>query len=355
MNAEIAARCTHPAVFNLTGMKIEVINKDRQEFSGIIEIPDGYPVPRSQKIVESCDCRKEKEFYEERKQIHLDGVLINFYKRSAAKEQEVSVRSDSPYILMHFELSGGATCYRHNDARFAAPIAQGEFSMLYLPQLDGRLIDAPCRNATSLEIQLSQAWVREHIGGDPATALDFLKGMASSRPTLLGGKSYGITPFIHHAIHELYNCTYSGNVKRLFVEGKLLELLALQLHQAGSVGIPARRPVLSKEDTEQLYLLKEKITADPSKDHTIQELSYIAMMNRTKMQAGFKELFGCTIHEFIVESRMTEAYRLLTDNYSSDWNISGIARHIGYQHYNHFSVAFKKRFGVSPGRFLKKR
>lgn len=335
-------------------MKIEIINKDRQEFSGIIEVPDGYPVPKDQNIVESWDCREEEEFYEERKRIHLDGVMINHYKRSSAKGQEVSVRSDSPYILMHFELSGGATCYRHNDSRFVVPTAQGEFSMLYLPQLDGTLTDPPCRNATSLEIQLSQTWIREHIVSDSIATLDFIEGIASSRPTLLGGKSYRITPFIHKTINELYNCPYTGNIKRLFIEGKLLELLALQLHQTGVVETPARKHVLSKQDMEHLHFIKEKITADLSKSYTIQELSYLTFMNRTKMQAGFKDLFGCTIHEFIVESRMMEAYCRLTEDYSGDWNITEIARHVGYQYYNHFSLAFKKRFGVSPSSFLKK-
>ncbi|WP_082461468.1 helix-turn-helix domain-containing protein [Pedobacter sp. PACM 27299] len=36
------------------------------------------------------------------------------------------------------------------------------------------------------------------------------------------------------------------------------------------------------------------------------------------------------------------------------WNISEIAYRVGYQHSNHFSAAFKKKFGVSPGTLLKK-
>ncbi|MGS2737737.1 helix-turn-helix domain-containing protein [Sinomicrobium sp. M5D2P17] len=335
-------------------MKIEVINKKRKELSGVMEIPDGYPVPEGRQIMESQDYRKGKEFYEERKCIHLDGVNINFFKKSWAHQQEVSVRSDGPYIQMHFELSGGAAYYHHNDTQFTVPTAQGEFSMFYMPQLDGTLIDPPCSNATSLEIELSRAWLLEHIGHSPVTASDFVKGITSSRPTLLGGKSYSITPFISHTINSLRNCPYTGNIQRLYTEGKLLELLALQLQQADTTETMPRRHVLTKQDVERLHFLKEKITADPSKSYTIQELSYLTFMNRTKMQAGFRELFGCTIHQFIVENRMTEAYRLLTDDYSNHWNISEIARRVGYRYCNHFSIAFKKRFGVPPSWFLKK-
>lgn len=335
-------------------MKIEIINKRRLELSAVMEEYDGYPMPEGQCLIESESCQNEKEFYEKRKRIHLDGVFINFFQKSSAHKQELRIKSDSSYIQMHFELSGGAAHYQSHDKRFAVTTTQGEFSMFYLPELNGSLIDPPCFDATSLEIEVSQKWIQEHLKFGTSTALDFVQDMECSRPTLLGGKNHRISPFIHHIIDDIYHCPYADNIKKLYMEGKLLELLALQLHQTGAIETQKRRLVLSKQDIEHLYFLKEKITADLSKDYTIDELSCMAFMNRTKMQAGFKELFGCTIHEFIVESRMMKAYRLMTEEYSSDWNIARIARHVGYQYYNHFSIAFKKRFGVSPSSFLKK-
>lgn len=335
-------------------MKIEIINKEREELNGIVEVSKDYTVPKNKSILESTSYHQEDGFYEERKHIHLNGVLIDQFKRSSIKKQEVLVRSDSPFIQMHFELSGGATCYKQSNSGFTIPTMQGEFSTFYLPHLDGTLRDPPCCNAVSLEIQLSESWIREHIGDDSESGLNFIEGLNSSRPTLLGGKSFIITPIIYQTIHELCNCPYTGNIKRLFIEGKLLELLAHQLHQTGSVKTSVCKNTLSKRDIENLQFIKEKITSELSKNHTIQELAYLTFMNRTKMQAGFKVLFGCTVHEFIVECRMTEAYRMLTEAYSNTWNISEIAHRVGYQHYNHFSMVFKKRFGVSPSSFLKK-
>lgn len=49
------------------------------------------------------------------------------------------------------------------------------------------------------------------------------------------------------------------------------------------------------------------------------------------------------------------AYQLLTQSYTNDWNISEIAQRVGYLRSNHFSAAFKKKFGISPGTFFKKK
>lgn len=335
-------------------MKIEIVNKEGNKLTKVIERPRGYLVPEGKCILESSSSTNEKDFQEENKCIHIDGLFINFFKRTAVREQKVSVRSDSPYTQLHFELGGGAAYYQHNGGRFSFPTDQGEFSLFHIPHLDGTLIDPPCRNAKSLEIEFSSTWLQEYIGRTPSVVAGFIDSMDSSRPTLLGGRSYPITPAVHQIIYGLYDCLYIGHIKRLYVEGKVMELLALQLHQAGIADLHAQKTTLSKQDIDQLYFIKEKITADLSKDYTIEELSYMAFMNRTKMQAGFKQLFGCTIHEFVVESRMMEAYRMLTDEYSSNWNVTEIAHSVGYRRHNHFSTVFKKRFGVPPSFFLKR-
>ena len=89
----------------------------------------------------------------------------------------------------------------------------------------------------------------------------------------------------------------------------------------------------------------------PKKNYTIEELSIVAGMNRTKLQAGFKDLFGKTIYSYTLDLKMTEAKALLTG--ASRLSLKEIAALLGYSHTNHFSAAFKKKFNVSPS-FLKK-
>jgi len=335
-------------------MHIEFLNNDRKQLISLLEEPEGYLIPQEQNIIETLDFKKGKELYEERKRIHLDGVYINFYKRSLAEPREIWVRSNAPYIQMHFEISGGSAFYYHKNKKFAVLTSKGEFNTFYVPCLDGKLIDPPCKNATTVEIEFSEAWIRAHIGNVPSLALNFVDDISAQRPSLLGGKAHIITPQIAKTISDLYECPYTGHIKRLYLEAKLVELLAHQLHAVHAIANSNHLNKLSKLNVENLHFIKEMIVANLSKNYSIEELSYLSMMNRTKLQAGFKELFGLTIHDFIIEKRMDLAYQLLTESYANRWNISEIAQRVGYLRSNHFSAAFKKKFGVSPRKYLKK-
>ncbi|PUV23988.1 MULTISPECIES: helix-turn-helix domain-containing protein [Sphingobacterium] len=334
-------------------MNIEFLNSDRKQLISSLKEPEGYLIPQEQNIIETLDFKNGKELYEERKRIHLDGVYINFYKRSSAEERVIWVRSDAPYIQMHFEISGGSAYYYHKNKKFAVLTSKGEFNTFYVPYLDGKLIDPPCKNATTVEIEFSESWIREHIGDASSLTMNFVDDIAAHRPSLLGGKAHIITPQISKTISELYECPYTGHIKRLYLEAKLMELLAHQLHGVHAIANINQLNKLSKLNIENLHFIKEMLISNLAKNYTIEELSYLSMMNRTKLQAGFKELFGHTIHDFIVQKRMQLAYHLLTESYANHWNISEIARRVGYLRSNHFSAAFKKEFGVSPGRFLK--
>lgn len=334
-------------------MNIELFNSDRKQLI-LMEEPEGYLIPNQQTIIETIDLNKGEELYEERRRIHLDGVYINYYKRSIAQERQIWVRSDAPYIQMHFEISGGSAYYYHKNKQFTVPIATGEFSLFYVPNLDGKLVDPPCKNAITVEIEISESWLLKHLDLHAGLVLNFINDINNCTPSLLGGKVHQINPQISKTIQELFDCPYTGSIKRLYLEAKLLELLAHQLQQASTFSPTKFSCPLTKIDIEQLYALKDRLLADLSINYTIDELAYLSYMNRTKLQAGFKELFGKTLHEFIIENRMLLAYKLLLESYANNWNIAEIAKRVGYKHSNHFSTAFKKKFGKSPAAFVKR-
>lgn len=334
-------------------MNIKLLDKDQQQLLSSQQAPIDYLIPAGHHVIETIDLKKGKELYEERKRIHLDGVYINYYKRSQIKEREVWVRSDAPYLQMHLEMTTGASYYYHKNKKLSVPIAKGEFAVFYVPELNGKLFDPPCKDAITVEVEISHKWIQQNIATSNPLAKKFLQDIKASQPTLLGAKSHAISPLIYRNVQDLLECPYVGGIKRLYLEAKLMELFAHQLYQIDTGGrIPAGQK-LSKAEVDQLHYIQEMISTDLSKHYSIEELSYLSHMNRTKLQAGFKVLFGLTIHDFLIEKRMEMAYQLLTGSYAYHWNIAEIAQRVGYKYGNHFSTAFKKRFGVSPSYFLK--
>lgn len=335
-------------------MKIEIINERNQQRSRVLELSADYSLSKGQHCIESEEVIADKGFIQQRRQLCLDGFHLNFFKKSSVETVETVVKSDGAYMQMHFEISGGAAFYQpRNQLEKALRTASGQFTFFYLPELDGRLVDPACQRALSLEIEVGVAWLSQYLSVDSYTSESFLKAMNRSEAAVLGGKSHPITPEIQQLIHEIYHCPYIGEVKRLYIEGKMLLLLALQLQQAATVSQSIKPISLSAGDRERLYYLKETLNTEISINYTLEELALLTAMNRTKMQAGFKQLFGMTIHDWVVEVRMNEAYRILTTAPSHSMSIAALAQRVGYKHYNHFSTAFKKRFGCVPSSFLK--
>jgi AraC-like DNA-binding protein/mannose-6-phosphate isomerase-like protein (cupin superfamily) len=61
----------------------------------------------------------------------------------------------------------------------------------------------------------------------------------------------------------------------------------------------------------------------------------------------FKEETGYTINEYITNRRIGEAGKLLI---YTDLPVAVIAHRVGYENPSHFSAAFKKNMGISPGK-----
>jgi AraC-like DNA-binding protein len=69
--------------------------------------------------------------------------------------------------------------------------------------------------------------------------------------------------------------------------------------------------------------------------------------NTNKLMALFKKTFGKSLFEYISELKMDMAHRMLQEEGKM---VVEVARVMGYKNPNHFSTAFKKRFGISPSK-----
>ncbi len=76
-------------------------------------------------------------------------------------------------------------------------------------------------------------------------------------------------------------------------------------------------------------------------------LSQIHLSRRT-LESQFLHATGKTPHEMIANIRTDRVLRLLQQ---SELTLEEIARHAGFEHTEYMSVVFKKRFGVSPGKY----
>nr|WP_314443655.1 AraC family transcriptional regulator [uncultured Sphingomonas sp.] len=131
---------------------------------------------------------------------------------------------------------------------------------------------------------------------------------------------------------------------------KNIELLCelFEAHRCGLLeeGTPAAG--LSCADRKRIAVARQIIDLEWSEKLTLEQLARQCGVNRGKLARGFRDLYGCTVNEALVERRLAEAQRQLI---ATDLPIALIGYRNGYQNNAAFTRAFGRRFGLSPSTY----
>lgn len=150
-------------------------------------------------------------------------------------------------------------------------------------------------------------------------------------------------------IKSLYSqvkaCPYQGICRDMFLSGKALELAAYIIqNNFVEKKITDFSENLTNEDMEKIYLANQilinKMQAPPS----LSQLALAVGTNTKKLTLGFRRLFNNSVFGQLQIIRLEKAYKLLSEG---SIDVSTVAYEIGYSP-AHFTVAFKKRFGILP-------
>jgi AraC-like DNA-binding protein len=98
--------------------------------------------------------------------------------------------------------------------------------------------------------------------------------------------------------------------------------------------------------TEKIYIEVMSQIANP--EFNIELLSNAMAMSRSSLNRKCQKEFERSANQYIVETRMQHAIKLLKEN---KYSISEIAYGTGYESLNYFSRSFKNHFGQSPSSF----
>lgn len=87
---------------------------------------------------------------------------------------------------------------------------------------------------------------------------------------------------------------------------------------------------------------------DPRKPWTVQQLSEAAGLSRTAFTRRFSTELGMSPRSYLTSLRLTHGARLLRETKAP---LVTIASRVGYSTEFSFSAAFRREYGISPGRF----
>lgn len=154
------------------------------------------------------------------------------------------------------------------------------------------------------------------------------------------------TPTMQVALYQIFNCPYQGLTRAIYLESKVLELVALRLEQAiiGHSKSDSKR--LKPDDIERIHQAKDILLHNADNPPSLVDLARQVGLNDYKLKLGFRHCFGTTAFGYLHSYRMEQAKLLLEHNQLL--SVKEIAQKVGYTNARRFAIAFKQRFGVTP-------
>lgn len=152
-------------------------------------------------------------------------------------------------------------------------------------------------------------------------------------------------------VEEIHDKELTGFLRSVYLEGKLYEMLVIQIDQYQDDQREDKVPqIMRRYDVEKVKSAIDIIKKNLDKNLTIDYLAKEVGTNVNKLQENFKTMYGLTVNKYMQQVKLEAAKDMLT---SSEYNISQIVNQIGLNNRSYFSKIFKEKYGVSPKYFLK--
>jgi len=145
---------------------------------------------------------------------------------------------------------------------------------------------------------------------------------------------------------EISRPAYNGTMGRLWREAKALELLTHSLDALADA--PQRPETLSPRELARVREARERLLANLGTPPRLDDLAEQVGLSSRRLNLGFRQLFGMTVFDYLLEARLLAARRAIEEGL--DMPLKQLAWSLGYRQLSNFVTAYRRRFGVSPGR-----
>jgi AraC family transcriptional activator of pyochelin receptor len=248
--------------------------------------------------------------------------------------------SDDDMVRLHFSMRGDYSV-RYPAIGRAYDVRGGHHNVLYSRPFELEFVN----NTPALEtfgVQFPVERFVSYVDGSNDLLSRFCERLTSARGSVLFDPWPAITPPIEHTLTQLIASRFQGQLNELFVLSKSIELLVLAVEAGSTQPFATSAP---RGDRDKLVAAREFVDARLKSPPTLSQVAESVGLNEYKLKSGFKAMFGTTVFAYLTDQRMELARRYLLD---TDKDAAEIAFELGYATPQHFSHAFKKRFGVPP-------
>lgn len=280
-------------------------------------------------------------------QLAFSGIYIVYGNMLMREKRTLRFEMLNPKQLveMHFALSGGGAMYNTiSGTRF--DISSNQTNMHYTQAFSGEGDFLHNERYRFFEVHFTTDFFFALTKDSSPLLMDFAdKIMKGQQEVSLD--NLPISMAMHQCIREIMYCRVTGGLKLLFLQSKCIELLALQAQAYEEASRHTGRPACkSAYDRDCIYYAREYLLQHAQHPPSLSELAKISGINEFKLKQGFKEVFDNTVFGYLSDYKLGQARELLLEKKA----IKDVADELGYSSVQHFSNAFRKKYGMPPGR-----
>lgn len=275
------------------------------------------------------------------KEKFLDLGHIRVYEHRAGLKQKVNVLFAIDYLekyvhhCMSVEGELGATFLDYN---LSANLKPRSFHSLYLPGDEYYL--GMGSQFINVHIEIDRDYYLSLLNDTESWSIEMKRRIMDNHVHYLG--EFKLSLPMMQTIQAIFSSSLSGSLKKLLIEAKVLELVALQLHSSKGADAKIEK---EKSNRDLFEAIQRYLDNTFLQDHSLKGIARHFGINEFYLKKGFKKNMGTTVFDYLLSKRLEHSLLLLQ---TTNQTIAEIGSTIGYKYPNHFSSAFKKKFESNP-------
>ena len=271
-------------------------------------------------------------------------ILINTCSNFEEDSKDILFSTDINFIQFHFCLEGKISL-RYNNGAYSFNLQENNSIILFNPSTN-LPIDGLLGGKTKYVSLLITIKKFHSLFSELTDNISFLSQENSGKKYY---KENVISPQISTILNQIVNEKISENVKNLYLKGKIFELLGLFFNESNELNIEQCPFLADEKNVVKIKMAKEIIIKRMSDPPSLKELSAEVEIPLKNLKTGFKQIYGNTVFGFLTDYKMNTASKMLS---SRSFNVNEVSTHLGYSSSSHFINVFKKKFGITPKKYL---
>ena len=278
------------------------------------------------------------------KELNVDGfcyILINNNLKKGFLKNDV----DASLIQFHFVLKGSVN-FLFNNGNYELNINERKYLTLYNPQKNLPLNISSNEDSLCISVLVSidefhKLFSKEQIN------IPFLSKENIDQKYYHEDK---ISHSVFDVLYQLYdNYDTDASINNLYLKAKIYELFSIMFQKDSQNNIEQCPFIMNDEQVRKIKLAKEIVLLRFDDPPTLADLSEEINLSLKKLKQGFKEIYGKPVFQYLLDYKMNMAKELLLQGV---YNVNEISLKLGYSTASHFIAAFKKRYGLTPRKYV---